>query len=226
MTKENNQALTADKKDYMRLPFEVYYSGPLSVTSYEFKSYLEVDRFEDVRAVHMEQGRSWGATFSCQDNKGPELYCCIFGRHDTAIPKWLNFENEDDIIFNYSTDYAINVENNEISFVDDDEIDEIDDMSECCSSVFMEYSLEDESPDYIILDADGSRVKVNTDGFVLDENGEIGTQRIFNPEELDEDEYEDYSTLDMWEAKFDWVKGILERDFSKDTKLKLSFNTE
>jgi hypothetical protein len=226
MTTENNQALPADKIDYMRLPFEVYYSGPLTVTSYAFRSDVEVKRFKDVKAVHMEQGRSWGVTLYCQNNQGPELYCCITAGHDELKPEWLNFLDEEDLRFSSGANYAVSVKNNEISFVEDDEIPGIDDMITCCSSDFMGYSLGEILPDYIILDADGSRVKVNTDGFVLDENGEIGTQRIFNPEELDEDEYEDYSRLDLWEAKFDWVKDILKSDFRKDTKLKLSFNTE
>ena len=83
----------ADKKsenpDYFKLPFEVHYSECVSVTQYEFKSDIETDRFADVKAVHMEQGRSWGALFSCDKNNGPELYCCLTDSHDEVEPSWL-----------------------------------------------------------------------------------------------------------------------------------------
>ena len=66
---------------------------------------------------------------------------------------------------------------------------------------------------------------MNLDGFVLDEDGQETEERIFNPEDLDEDDFGDYTRLDMWEAKFDWVKSVLKKDFPKQTNLKLSFDT-
>ena len=223
------------KPDYFKLPFEVFYSEHVAVTMLEFKSDIAVENFEDVKIVHREQGGSWGSSFYCAENKGPELYCCIHNLHDDVAPEWLNFLDEDNMDMNSGDNFAVKVENGEIVFSElteeqeDEESEEyldIDNMDYCCSWTFLVYELGDSSPDYIILDADESRIKVSLDGFVLDEEGNETEERVFNPEELDEEEFEDYTRQDMWEAKFDWVKSILEKDFPKQTNLKLSFHTE
>ena len=227
MAPRKNKATQVDIKDYFKLPFEVFYSGPVDVISLDFKSNVKVKRFKDVRAVHMEQGQSWGLTFSCASNNGPELYCCIVAGHDEMEPDWLNFEDEENMEFNSGMNYAVVTKGNEISFVKDDSIDEMEDLDNCCTYTMLKYSIDGISPDYIILDADGSRLKVDTDGYALDEENEpITSQRIFNPDELEEEKYEDFSRCDLWEAKFDWVKQTLQTDFPKDINLKLSFDTE
>ena len=221
--------------DYFKLPFEVHYSECVSVTQYEFKSDIETNRFEDVKAVHMEQGRSWGALFSCHKNNGPELYCCLTNSHDEVDPSWLIFQEEDDINFNYGCDYAVQIEGDEIKFVglteeqedeDSDEYLNVDDMDYCCSNVFMAYEIGQSSPDYIILDADDSRIKIDLDGYELDEeDNRIESNRVINTDELDFDQYEAYESTELWEAKADWVKSILENEFPKDKNLSLAWGT-
>lgn len=221
--------------DYFKLPFEVHYSECVSVTQYEFKSDIETNRFADVKAVHMEQGRSWGAIFSCDENKGPELYCCLMNSHDEVEPDWLTFQEEDDIRFNYGCDYAVQIEGNEIKFVsltdeqedeDSEEFLNVSDMDYCCSYAFMAYELGESSPDYIILDAGDSRIKIDLDGYELDEeDNRIESNRIINTDELDGEQYEDYTSKELWEAKADWVKSILEKEFPKDKNLSLAWRT-
>ena len=221
--------------DYFKLPFEVYYSDHVAVTMLEFKSDIDVEKFEDVKIVHREQGGSWGASFRCGENKGPELYCVINNLHDEVAPEWLEFLDEENVEFNSGDDFSVNVENGEIVFSElteeqEDEDSEdylnIDNMDQCCSWSFFVYEIAGSSPDFIILDADESRLKVSLNGFVLDDDGNVTEERIFNPEELDSEEFEGYTRLDMWEAKFDWVKLNLEKDFPTQTNLKLSFHTE
>ena len=214
------------QKNYFNLPFEVHYRGPLNVTTYEFKSDVEVERFSDVKVVHMEQGRAWGVTFSCSKNYGPELYCCIVGLHDETAPDWLSFEEEDDINFNYGCDYAVSIEGDEISFIDDD-IDDADEMDYCGLDAFIAYDFDSLKPDYIILDADDSRMKVDVEGYLLDEYGNrMGNERAFIPDDLDEDDFDDYTTCDVWEAKASWVTKLLEARFPKDRNLRLALDTE
>lgn len=212
--------------DYFKLPFEVYYEGPIEVTMYEFKSKFEPKRFKDVHAVRKEQGKAFGVTFACEQNNGPELYCCVTGAHDEVEPEWLSLITEDEIDFNYGQDFAVIVEKQEISFVDD-EVDGVDEMDSYCSFTFLKYHLEDIQPDCIILDAKNTRVKINSDGYVIDDNNVVlESQRIFNPDDLDSEEYEDCAGRDLWEAKFDWVQKTLEIDFPEDKNLKLSSATE
>ena len=222
--------------DYFKLPFEVHYSECVSVTQYEFKSDIEADRFADVKAVHMEQGRSWGAVFSCDTNNGPELYCCLTDSHDEVEPSWLVFQEEDDIRFNYGCDYAVQIEGDEIKFVsltdeqedeDSEEYLNVNDMDYCCSYAFMAYEIGQACPDYIILDAGDSRIKIDLDGYELDdEDNRIESRRIIDTDELDSDGYSDYESKEMWEAKADWVKSILEKDFPKDKSLSLAWRTQ
>jgi hypothetical protein len=222
--------------DYFKLPFEVHYSECVSVTQYEFKSDTTANRFSDVKAVHMEQGRSWGALFSCDKNNGPELYCCLTDSHDEVEPSWLVFQEEDDIRFNHGCDYAVQIEHDEIKFVsltdeqedeDSEEYLNVNDMDYCCSYAFMAYEIGQSCPDYIILDADNSRIKIDLDGYELDdEDNRIDSRRIIDTDELDEEQFEDYETRDLWETKADWVRSILKEDFPKDINLRLGLRTE
>lgn len=230
--KTNNKKLTV--VDYFALPFEVYYSEHVPVTMLEFKSDIRVKKFEDVKVVHKEQGGSWGVSFYCAENKGHELYCCINDLHDEVVPEWLDFLDEENMEMNSGENFAVEVVGDEIKFryLTDEEEDEdseefldTDNMDECCSWTFLTYEIGDSSPDYIILDADESRIKVNLDGFVLNEDGEETEERIFNPADLNEDDFDEYTRLEMWEAKADWVKSVLKKDFPKQMNLRLSFDT-
>lgn len=222
--------------DFFKLPFEVFYSGHIAVTMMEFKSDIKVKKFEDIKIVHKEQGDSLGASFLCRQNNGPELYCCIKNYHDEVAPTWLDFLEEDNLEMNSGCDYSIVVEGREIKFVelsdeqqdeDSEEFIDIDSMDQCCSWTFLVYELGESCPDYLILDAEATRVKVNLDGFVLDGDDNPSDERIFNPKELKRDESEECENQEMWEAKSEWVKSILEKDFPKQKdKLRLSIHTE
>ena len=211
--------------DYFKLPFEVYYSEAVEVLMYDFKSDIECEKFEDVKAVHIQQGSSWGLSFICNENNGPELYCCIVDGHDEVAPDWLSFIEEEDINFKYALDYAVEVNGDEISFVDED-IENIDEMEYCCRDTLMEYLIGDYSPDFIILDAMNTRIKVNLEGFVLDKDNNPTNERIFDPKELNSDDFEYCYTKELWEAKSEWVKRILVDQFPDETHLRLSSITE
>lgn len=214
-------------KDYFKLPFEVFYSGPLGIISYEFKSDIPVKRFKDVKIAHMEQGHSWGVLFTCTKNNGPELFCCLRSYHDEVAPEWLQFESEDDIEMNYGCNYVVKVEGGLIHFVEKDEIEGADEMEHCCVNSFLEYQLDNASPDYIVLDADDSRIKIDTEGYVLDEDGNrIKDKRIIKTEDLDEEKFEDFTRREFRDAKEEWVKGIIEEQFPRDKKLRLAHDTE
>lgn len=226
MSKPHKKSKTNIHKDYFKLPFEVYFSGPLSVTLYEFKSDIAVKRFKDIKAVHMEQGRAWGVLFSCDVNTGPELFCCIRGGFDDATPEWLGFESESDMNFNYGCDYAVKVENGVIRFVDE-EVDDVDDMDHCCAYSFLDYDLDSICPDYIIIDSDDTRLKIDTDGYLLNEDGKrVNNERIINTDELDEEALSEYTTRDMWEVKAAWVQSVLDKQFPREKKLRLAYDTE
>ncbi len=218
--------------DYFKLPFEVHYSEHVGVNQLEFKSDINPKSFSDIKVVHQEQGGAWGVSFYCGNNTGAELYCCITNGHDEVEPTWLEFLEEENIDFNSGTNYKVVVHKDEIRFeyFSDEEEDEdseeyldVDNMDYCCYA-FMAYEIEASYPDYFILDADDTRIKVNSDGYVLDEDDEPTEERIFDPDELEE--RLEYTTRDMWEAKADWVEAVLKKSFPKQANLKLSSDTE
>jgi hypothetical protein len=230
------ESKSAEGIDYFKLPFEVYYSGCIDVTQYEFKSDIQTKRFKDVKAVHLEQGQSWGTSFACEKNNGPELYCCLMNDHDEVEPSWLNFIDEDDIDFSSGEDYAVQIDGNEVRFVylsdeqadeDSEEYLDVESMDYCCSWAFDAYHIGNAEPDYIILDAGNTNIKIDLEGYELDESGDrIESSRIINTDELDEEKYEGYETRELYDAKNDWLKSVLEKDFPKDKKLTLSFKSE
>ena len=90
----------------------------------------------------------------------------------------------------------------------------------------MAYRIGGASPDYIILDAGNSRIKIDLEGYALDDDGNrIDGRRIVNTEELDDEEYEEYETLELYEAKRDWVKSVFEKDFPRERGLRLSWRS-
>ncbi len=220
------------KIDYFKLPFEVHYSDAVPVTQFEFKSDLDqrTGRFSDVKTVHIDHGSSYGLIFVCKQNRGPELFCCIFNSHDEVSPDWLSVIDEKGMHFNYSYDYLVSVEDEEIKFLKSfdecaqDETLDFDYMESCCSEALMVYHIVETIPDFLILDSNNSRLKVNLDGYILDEKNNITNERIFDPSTIDYEKYEDYTTMELWEAKSSWVKSVLETDFPNDINLVLSFD--
>ncbi len=218
------------KNEYFKLPFEVHYRDKVGVTSFEFMSDIPVEKFSDIKVLRKQEGRSANPTFVCSTNSGPELYCCIINGHDQVQPEWLQISGEDDIDFNYKVDLRVSIVGNEISFqeIEDEDQDfecdvNFDELDYCSTYGFTAYELELFTPEYIILDADNSRVKVDLNGYVLGGDGKPTAERVFDPEELYErEDLQNYSSLDMWEATANWVKSVLNESFPDERNLELA----
>ncbi len=217
-------------EDYLKLPFEVVFSDTMPVMQMEFMSDVDVKSISDVKVVHIEEGNCESVVFKSSRNNGPELVACILNRIGDVNPSWLSCES-DEIDMNYGRNLRVVVDGNEIEFQDlsEDEEDpdsedflDTDNMDYCCSDAFFCYFLEDASPDYIVLDANNSRITVNLDGYVLDEDGEETQERLFIPEELaTQEEFEQYEVLEFEEKRALWVASVLEQDFPKEKHLTL-----
>ena len=220
------------KPDYFKLPFEVHYNDSIEITSFEFMSDISVVRFSDTKVVQKQHGCSINPSFVCKNNSGPELYCCIINGHDQVQPDWLELLAEDDVSINYASNLKVLVIDNRVSFEEfnDEELDEesdsyidVENMDYCDAASFMAYELELSTPEYIVLDAENSRLKVNLQGYVLDSNGNPTQERIFDPELLSEsEELQSYSSLNMWEGTAAWVKSVLEDNFPHEKNLELA----
>jgi hypothetical protein len=220
------------KPAYFKLPFEVHYHDSIEITSFEFMSDINPEKFADIKIVRIQQGQSLNPSFICKNNSGPELYCCIINGHDQIQPEWLELLNEEDADFNYATNRKVSVTDNKISFEEliDEERDEesdtyldVENMDYCDATGFMAYELEISEPEYIVLDAENSRLKVNLQGYVLDSDGNPTEERIFDPELLSEsEELQSYSSLNMWEGTAAWVKSVLDDSFPHEKNLEFA----
>ena len=141
-----------------------------------------------------------------------------------ATPEWLSLRSEDDIDFNYGCDYRVAVENDEIRFVDD-EVDDVDDMEYCCIYSFLDYDFSSTRPDYIILDSEDTRVKIDSDGYLLDDGERVNNERIINDDALDKKALSKYTAPGIWHAKAEWVQSVLDKQFPRDKKLRLARDT-
>jgi hypothetical protein len=93
--------------DYLKLPFEVHYSGEVPVFQLEFKSDIDVRSLSDIKVVQKSQGNSNNPSFVCNSNSGAELYCCIKNGHDQVDTEWLDILAEDEINIDYMANLKV-----------------------------------------------------------------------------------------------------------------------
>jgi hypothetical protein len=204
MTKKKT-AKTKTVKDYLRLPFEVHYHR-LSYTSLELLSEdYKITQPSDFKGIRVEQGNARGVTFYCAENTGAELMCCLTDSHEQTVPVWLSMIDEEDLNINYGQKIGLEIDGNSLNKIeaDPDDLEDFVDSGYCTEF----YSLEEESIDYIILDADGDRIKIDEYGRAseMSEDEDEG-ELIIDVENLSQDEsLSNYSTMSNSEAQDMWI---------------------
>jgi len=223
--------LTGSLGKYLALPFEVYYAGPLYVYQMELLSDQQPKRFRDVKLLREAGGKAWRVIFRCGRNHGTELICTIFNRIEMT-PQWLEFLSDEVVDMNYTTDYRVSIRGKEVSFIDVDDEDDIEQdlpdaeqLVEFGAEIFYDFDFTDACPTCIVLDCDDTRVTIDVQGFVLDRHGERTKQRLFDPDLLaDSEDFEDYEVVEKVDAKRNWLATVLQQHFSEDAGLTLSLN--
>jgi hypothetical protein len=216
----------------------------------EFKIIEEPQSFSDIKAIKQEQGDARNVTFYCETNQGPELYCCLTNAHGEIMPDWLSqvWNDEDEQEFNSGRHFKVIVDDSEVSFEeidededdydydendededddddderDDDEYQDVEDMDYYGNSITT-YFLSDVSPDFIILDAEASRIKINLDGYVLDNNNQPTSERIINIDELPSEQLNGFATKTWEQEVTEWLHTTVKEDFSAE---KLKFRVD
>ena len=208
-------AKTKTVKDYLRLPFEVHY-GHLSYTSLELLSEeYKIEKPIDFKGILIEQGNAKGITFYCAENTGSELMCCLTASHDETCPVWLKMIDENDLNMNHGEILGVEIDDDGLNLLAT-EPEEAEFLEPTGYSTGL-YRLHGESIDYIIVDAEGDRIKIDEDGYAIqfnkkEEKEEEEGELIIDVENLSQDEsLSNYSTMsnseaqDMWIIKF-WVE--------------------
>ncbi len=214
-----------EKKDFLRLPFEIYFSGPIDVREYQFKSDIDkLKKFSDIKTLLIEEGRAYGVTLLCESNSGEELYTCITDNHDEVLPQWLKVIDIEDIDMNNGMVHSVKVADKKIIFKYED-VEEYDYMESCVTEDMSLYRTDGETPDYIVLDALDSRVKINLEGFELDEDDEADeSKQLINLDELDPNNFEgcegSFESVELSK----WISRVIQKHFPKEVNLKYSEN--
>lgn len=206
-----------DIPNYLQLPFEVYYER-LGLKNYQLLSVESPKRFKDIQAVTVNMGDAYRVTLRCVKNSGSELISCAFGLGMDAIPRWLTPISEDDADFNWEDTYKIEIFDDAISFANDDSCDSDDKSLVYFGDAFGAYFFDDEqTPSHIILDALGTRVRINSNGFEVDEEGcEVGEEKILDFDELTSIENAEIVTVE--ELTSEWMEKVLS-SFPEDQSL-------
>ncbi len=221
MPKEKDKSSSV--KDFTKLPFLLYFSGPLYYTSIDLMSEeLKIKRPKDIAGVHVEKGRAYGVTFFCENNTGAELLCCMTGNHDKTAPQWLRLEDMHDVNMNEGYDFGIiiNADGINLSADQSDDHDSLEQPGEYLSYFLME----DETPDYIILDPNGENLKIDSDGFLYNEDDEPDeSSQLIDVEALSELEtMQDFSTMNEKSEQDRWINDLWKKYFPKSTVPKIT----
>ncbi len=213
------------KKNFLKLPFEIYFSGPIDVREYQFKSDVDkLKKFSDIKALLIEEGRAYGVTLLCESNSGEELYTCFSDNHDEVLPEWLKVVDIEDIDMNNGMVHSVKVADKTIVFKYES-VEEYAYMELCNTDEKRFYRVDGETPDYIVLDAFDSRVKINLDGFELDEDGEPDeSKQLINFDELDPNNFQGCQGGFESEEISKWITRILKKHFPKEINLRYSKN--
>jgi|GEM_PF-3250472 len=90
-------------------------------------------------------------------------------------PQWLEFLSDEVVDMNYTTDYRVSIRGKEVSFIDVDDEDDIEQdlpdaeqLVEFGAEIFYDFDFTDACPTCIVLDCDDTRVTIDVQGFVLD----------------------------------------------------------
>lgn len=170
---------------YKSLPFEVHFER-MSITSYEFL--YEISRSgqlsDSFMAIEMAQGDARDVTFRCDDPSGGALAYVVSGRLDEYIPPWLELVDEGSADLSASESFLYTIKHGELILGGEVESDGYEHSGEGLTF----YCAYGEAPDYLVLDAEGSRVVVDRNGFLMAEDGSrIGRKPIVS---FTEDEVE------------------------------------
>jgi hypothetical protein len=223
------QAKKATKPNYLKLPFEVYYER-LGIKIYELLSDVKPIKFSDIKATKMSMGDAFGLSFLCDTNNGGELCCAMENDHGYAVPNWLSLLNEENADFNWGETYKVEIRNKKIIFTEPPEEESDEWLEEAESYDYIGEALgaylfdDNQEPDYLILDASGSRIKINVDGYQIDEQGnQIGSKKLLDLEKIAE--RGDYETTDLDALKAEWIAGLVKK-FPNDKGLSFDMSSE
>lgn len=194
------------KIDYTKLPFEVHFKR-LGVVSYELIYAGRQPRSpKDYQAITKNEGDVWDVTFRCDDPQGGALIYVLGGRIDEYIPAWLNLVEEGEAEISSCESSKFSVEDSRMKLGHSIDAERYEGSG--LGITF--YSAHDFQPDYLVLDADGSRLVVDGSGYILaEDDSRIESSPVVAFSEGDLDDCE-VTGIDEWDIEFELAKMLHE----------------
>lgn len=161
------------KIDYFNLPFEVTYAQINSIEYEPMKpNGKKISKLSNYKQIAIRNNRSTNVVFSCNDPGGGALIYVLNGGLDEYIPDWLFFEEEEDRYCTSESRHSFTLKKGKFSveFVLGEELDEDMDFDYLGEGVEF-YEADSSQPDFITLDSNGTRVRIDLDGYRIDEDG-------------------------------------------------------
>jgi hypothetical protein len=200
-------ARATKKTDYLNLPFEIHYSRMNTVS---FELMYNPDKppktIKGYKVIEAQAGRVFDVTFRCGDPSSGKLIYVLKGNLDELIPEWLEkISDDDNLDIKWARRSKFRIEDNVLE-LDDNDKGEYDDYEYGDHNTF-DYSTSGSGPDYLIVDADNSRIKIDMQGYKLGvDNKRIGKLPIvtYTEEQSDEtdvigrDEYDVRYEIARW----------------------------
>lgn len=155
------------KPDYLNLPFEVHYSR-MNTVGFELmhKPGKPPKKIKGYKVIEASSGHVYDVTFRCDDPSSGNLIYIMSGNLDELIPEWLEMISDDDhldIKWAHRSKFRIVDNAIELDSTDDGDYDDYD-YGELST---FDYATSGVSPDYLIIDADNTRIKIDRHGYKL-----------------------------------------------------------
>lgn len=162
------------KIDYFNLPFEVHYGEIESIEYEPIKPYgKKISKLSNYKAIAVRNNSSTNVFFSCSDPSGGALIYVLNGGLDEYIPDWLYFEGEDERYCSNESRHSFTLKKGKfaIEFSLGEELDD-ESVFDYLGEGIEFYEAYKCQPDFLILDAEGTRIRIDLEGFKIDEEGD------------------------------------------------------
>lgn len=160
--------------EYLNLPFEVHYSEIESIEYEPIKPLgKKISKISNYKNIAVRKNTSTNVIFRCSDPSGGALIYVLNGGLDEYIPDWLIFEDEEDRYCSSETRHSFTLKKGKfaIEFQLGDELEDDSEFDYLGEGIEF-YEAYKTEPSHLILDCESSRIRIDLEGYKIDEEGD------------------------------------------------------
>jgi hypothetical protein len=202
--------VTKKKPDYLNLPFEVHFNL-LNAVNYEFIHEIGITPKspDDYIGVVIHHARAKGVSFRADNAGDGSLAYVLANKLDEYLPEWLEYIEEVNYDVKVSETRQFKINGKFLALGDAIDSDDLDDIHHDYGPSKTFYSCEGMKPAYLILDVDGSKVFVDSEGYRLAQDDMRMDKKplvTFDEEEVDS---LDLTNIDETDVEFMLAKLVM-----------------